>query len=212
MRSIQEKLAHCRQLSERFRQFRSSRQEPIRFFDTLAAYGIACFGTSPATIPAATDFRRPSWPGLKSRCLSGLRSRASASPQPQRQTGCCHQADSAAALALRLAHARAIASAPKCPLPGPSSEPSPWDSGTRDRGWRWVQIEGGIPRSDPGHVGKDRDGGGLRNFTGMLSMTFQRSGNGLVTEGSLTGPRRSSRVLRTPCVTIISNRAVAQPG
>src|ERR1017187_10220635 len=81
-------------------------RNPIRFLSILAISGIACSGTSPATTPAATDFNRASCPGLKSRCLSGLRCRTSASPQPHRHVGFWNHVASAAALAFRTFHAR----------------------------------------------------------------------------------------------------------
>src|ERR1035437_750926 len=81
-------------------------RNPILLLSILAISGIACSVTSPASTPAATDFSRASCPDLKSRCLSGLRCRTSASPQPHKQTGFWNQEASAAALALRTSHAR----------------------------------------------------------------------------------------------------------
>src|SRR5450759_326938 len=83
-------------------------RNPILLLSILAISGIACSGTSPASTPAATDFNRASCPGLKSRCLSGLRCRTSGSPQPHRQTGFWNQPTSVTTWDLRRAQARFI--------------------------------------------------------------------------------------------------------
>src|ERR1017187_1498840 len=83
-------------------------RNPILLLSILAISGIACSGTSPASTPAATDFSRASCPGLKSRCLSGLRCRTSCSPQPHRQTGFWNQPTSVTTWDLRRAQARFI--------------------------------------------------------------------------------------------------------
>src|SRR5450759_1009789 len=83
-------------------------RNPILLLSILAISGIACSGTSPASTPAATDFNRASWPGLKSRCLFGLRCRTSGSPQPHRQTGFWNQPTSVTTWDLRRAQARLI--------------------------------------------------------------------------------------------------------